>query len=472
MFRIPRQRTPDFEPEGPPRARSAPRRATRSGPSTGLLIGLGAAGGLVVLTIACVVLYFAFGRDKSGSNEVSPEKVALPSFPDLPPAKVHPASGAKIHFVDLGRVSSNGDGPGERMKMRVYLPAGDHAGKSLGCVLVAPAGTPLLYGNDMDNDDYHAETLPYVQAGYAVVFYSIDGPVSGQNPANAELAAAYKKFKAAQAGVVNGRNALEFVLAKLPAVDPQRIYSAGHSSAGVLSLLLAAHEPRIAGCIAYAPATNVELRLRDIANSPRYARLLPGVKDFLHETSPINQVDKYTCPLFLFHARDDRNEPFRTTENFVNRLREKGKEVTFATPFRGGHYQSMVREGIPRAIRWLKQQPGERGKTFPTGRPPTRTVPPRRSTRTFPGRRRFSTASGPLISFQVRSYNGRVPAQFAAMKALRRIGTLDPVTIRYDAAKKEISARSRISSISTGPMKAALEREGFSIGFTRVNSGR
>ena len=43
----------------------------------------------------------------------------------------------------------------------------------------------------------------------------------------------------AQAGLVNARNALEFVLARVPEVDPKRIYAAGHSSAGTLALLFA-----------------------------------------------------------------------------------------------------------------------------------------------------------------------------------------------------------------------------------------
>lgn len=440
-------------------------RPRSSGGSKGPLISIAVAGGVVLVAAIGFGLFFLIRSLNSTDDDgkISPDKVAVPSFPDLPPPKVHAASGAKIHFVDLGQVADNKDEPGMRMKMRVYLPPGEHQPGSLGCMLVAPAGTPLLYGNDMDNDSYHAETLPYVQAGYAVVFYSIDGPVRNSKTAsNAEIAAAYKKFKAAQAGVVNGRNALEFVKAKLPQVDPQRIYSAGHSSAGVLSLLLAAHEPRIAGCIAYAPATDVETRLADAIKDRTYRQLLPGLKEFLHESSPTNHVDKFDCPLFVQHARDDRNEPFRTTEQFVSKLRAAKKNVTFSVSFRGGHYQSMVREGIPRAIAWLKNLPGERGKTFPTRRPPPYTNP-----RRPPVTSRPSTTVGPTITFTVRAYRG-TNGQASAERAMRRYPRVEASTVVYNAAEKTVSVRSRTRSVLTGTLRLLLQSEGFVIGGVRV----
>ena len=171
------------------------------------------------------------------------------------------------------------------------------------------------------------------------------------------LRTAYRDFRAAAAGVLNGRNALEFALARLPEVDPARIYCAGHSSAGTLSLLLAQHEPRLKACIAYAPATDVELRLSELAQDPAAQLLLPGVRDFLKRASPKTHADQFHCPVFLFHARDDSNEPFETTAAFAQRLGQLQVPVTFSPAQRGNHYQSMIDEGIPRAIEWLGQLP-------------------------------------------------------------------------------------------------------------------
>lgn len=497
--RAARRASPDDDYDYTPRNR-APRRRSSSGAPKAVLIGLAVLIGISVCAGAGYLVYRYVGT----SDEAEPDSEAKPSlqaatFPDLLEPKILPGSGAKVYFVDCGAVAGSNNGPGSRMKMRVYLPAGDHAAKSLGCVLVAPAGTTLLHGNDMDNDDYHDETLPYVQAGYAVVFYSIDGPLNNQNN-SAELAAAYKKFKAAEAGVVNGRRALEFVLAKLPQVDPQRIYSAGHSSAGTLSLLLTAKEPRIAAGIAYAPATDVESRLRVLRSKHSAQQLLPGLKDFLHESSPRNHVDKYRQPLFVFHARSDTNEPILRTNRFIQKLKDGGKKVTYSTTVRGGHYRSMINEGIPRAIAWLKQLPVEQGKTYPIRKParhvagqepPPSNSGPRTTQSRFPNgtpgsrfrsgfprmparsRTRSRSGSGttrtPTLSFEVKSFKGRGTPEQAARRALSRIPIIDSSTIRYDVSARKVFAKARAASLSTAAAKSALQREGFVVGATSIS---
>ena len=42
--------------------------------------------------------------------------------------------------VQLARTRLTGTGPGEATQMNVYLPQGEHADRSIGCVLAAPAG--------------------------------------------------------------------------------------------------------------------------------------------------------------------------------------------------------------------------------------------------------------------------------------------------------------------------------------------
>jgi dienelactone hydrolase len=471
-----------------PVARGArPARRRRSGPPKGLVI-LMCVLAVISVTVASSLLIYKFVFKKGrGDDPGAPEagfavsKAKIPSFPELPAPRVLRPWGASVYFVDLGREPANGSGPGERMKMRVYLPRGAHADKSLGCVLVAPAGTTLLHGNDMDDDNYHAETLPYVLAGYAVVFYSLDGPLNNRDKAtDAQMAAAYDKFKAAKAGVLNGRNALEFVLAKLSQVNPDRIYCAGHSSAATLSLLLAAHEPRIKGCIAYAPATDLEERLKPVMDDGASRRLLSGLRDFVTRSSPKTHADKLNCPVFIHHARDDGNVPFRSTESFVNRLRDSGKQVEFSISNHGGHYNSMLNPGIPRAIAWLRNLPQER--TAQRFDPPMKKAPrPRNSPFQNPpfqdplaGNPRNSRPSvriaGPAVQFSVLRYSGAGDAEAAARRALTGIGWIDAGSIRYDAAGRRIVARVVGRRISTGSAKQALRREGFVIGFTRYSS--
>lgn len=336
-----------------------------------LVGGAGVIGLLVLLVCGSLAIPFVSGFRKAIDKARTPDvalgdpsqlfsvsDVPLPEFPPLgPPTGTLDPSGAQVHFVDFGSIPGNADGPGQRMKMRVYVPPGEHADHSLGCVLVAPAGSNLISGNEMDNDDYHVETLPYAEAGMVVVFYSIDGSLSNpDNPSNEELRGGYLKFRAARAGVVNGRNALDYALKTLPQVDPQRIYSAGHSSAAVLSLLLAAHEPRLRGCLAYAPATDVELRLQDVTQITGISLVLPAIEEFLQQSSPKTHAARINCPVFLFHARDDSNEPFQTTEAFAALLKTHGKTCEFSIAETGDHYNSMIDEGIPRGIEWMKTQ--------------------------------------------------------------------------------------------------------------------
>lgn len=295
--------------------------------------------------------------DLGDPNQLFPlADVPLPQFPELGAPRPLD-SGVQQYFVDFDSIRRGTDAPGMRMKMRVYIPPGDHAPASLPCVLVAPAGTNLMVGNEMDNDDYHDETLPYALAGMVCIFYSLDGGVYDlEGASDDQFREGYLKFRAARAGVVNGRNALEFALAKLPQVDPQRIFSAGHSSAGTFSLLFAAHEPRLRGCIAYAPATDVELRLAEVAEAPVFNLLLPGITDFLRQSSPKTHAERINCPVFLFHARDDSNEPFETTEAFAAQLASLNKPHTFSPADWGDHYESMIDEGIPRGIEWIQTQ--------------------------------------------------------------------------------------------------------------------
>lgn len=281
-------------------------------------------------------------------------QIPVPQFPVLGNAQVLQPSGVSVYFLTMPAAFPAT--PGHSMSLRIYMPAGEHAPQSIPCVLVAPAGTNLLVGSAMDNDDYHDETLPYAEAGMAVIFYSLDGPDLTEDGSG--IGPAYLQFRAGMAGVVNGRNALEFALARLPQVNPQRIYSAGHSSAGTVSLLLAEHEPRLAGAIAFAPCADVETRLGSMNNAATRL-LLPDLTNFLKQSSPKTHVARIHCPVFLFHAQDDSNVPVADSQTFATQLRAAGKTVELQIVPTGDHYSEMLEQGIPAAITWLKAQGGE-----------------------------------------------------------------------------------------------------------------
>ena len=77
------------------------------------------------------------------------------------------------------------------------------------------------------------------------------------------------------------------------------------------------------------------------------------MRKFCSDYSPINHVDLLQCPIFFFQADDDSVTPVAGAVRFVDAAKEKQKLIEFVRVPTGDHYQSMIDEGIPRAIRWL-----------------------------------------------------------------------------------------------------------------------
>jgi len=305
--------------------------------------------------------------DKSRNELWAVATTKLPTFPDLP-ALTTPDPGVKLHEVSL--VWDRGTS-----RLWIYLPAGEPAKATLPCVFIAPAGSNLLFGMDLGDGD-RVEHLPYVKAGFAVVAYEIEGACFFENGRIFEaLWVVLRCFQLSCAGLQDARAALEYALARVPLIDPKRLFVAGHSSAATMALLFAAHEPRLKGCAAYAPIDDVRKRIGD-ENVAEFEHHLPGLGNFLVKSSPRTHEARLNCPLFLFHAKEDATVPFADSQAFVDRLRAADKKVTFETVPAGDHYQSMLEVGVPKAIEWLKAlsasgaakpdaKPGTSGKPKP-----------------------------------------------------------------------------------------------------------
>jgi dienelactone hydrolase len=326
--------------------------------SRGQLTGRGMAiAGLVTGYLATVVLagYAALitygiksGMDQVGKPDepfVVPDLSAV-TLPDLGEGEL--IEDTQVKFHDL---AASGSGPAGSTRFRVLVPPGDHADRSLPCVLVAPAGSNLLSGMDLDEGDYFDETLPYAEAGMVVVSYSIDGPMGEDED---DVGAAYEQFRAAGAGVANGALALRLAREKLPFVNPDKIFSVGHSSAGTLSLLLAAHLPDLAGAAAYAPACDVAAFHKDLLDEPFSGLLLPGARVFVKRSSPTTHAARIKVPVFVFGARDDDKVTSEEWRNFGRAVTDAGGQAEIKTVATGGHYQSMIDEGIPAGIEWIR----------------------------------------------------------------------------------------------------------------------
>jgi predicted Zn finger-like uncharacterized protein len=281
-----------------------------------------------------------------------------PLFPELGDG-VPLERGVRFYEVRLGPPDPAPASPGHRGKLWLYLPVGQNDAGSLPCILIAGAGSNLVSGMDLAAGD-RPEHLPYVRAGFAVLAYELDGALQDRD-GGSDLARGAAAFLAAQAGLVNARNALDFLASRVPEVDPERIYAVGHSSAATLALLVAENEPRIKGCVAFAPVVDTAQRTPRLAQQ-RLARFVPGAGDFFTRYNPRQHEDAIHCPVFLFHAEDDSNVPVGESLGCQARLEALGKAVTLETVPTGDHYQGMLAQGIPRAIAWLKRLPATRDR--------------------------------------------------------------------------------------------------------------
>lgn len=275
----------------------------------------------------------------------------LATFPPLGDAR--PVDdGIVVHRVALGHGREEG-------RIWIYLPEKLPA-TPIPAVFIAPAGVPPFIGNGFGIDldaQQHPEHLPYVRAGFAVVAYDTDGELLNlDDPTFDQIQRAATAFKDAQAGVRNARHAIDYVLKMVPSIDPKRLYTAGHSSAGRIALLVAESEPRIAACVAYAPVTDVERRVeQNAADVASYLEAnVTGFRDFLKDSSPVRQAAGLRCPVFVFHSEDDTLISIADTAAFVESLKKTNPRVTFVRAKGGDHYDSMIEEGLPQGIEWLR----------------------------------------------------------------------------------------------------------------------
>ncbi len=312
-------------------------------------------GGLFLLLIACGGGYWYLTSPPPVNATLANQPFPVAETP----IAQFPARGAPVQFdegIDFYEVSlPDDDGdyspPGNGGRLWIYAPPGASPPQSRPCILIAPAGSTLMEGMALGEGDQDEHTA-YVEAGFVVVAYELDGH-SSENPFGPS--SNLSQFEAAQAGLVNARNAFEYTLKNLEMVDSKRIYAAGHSSAGTMALLFAEHEPRLAGCIGYAPAVDTAGRL------PVFLRKFvetanPGANTFLARSSPKRHIKNLKCPTYLFTAEDDDTIDVSGIKEFHADLRAAGGNSTLKTVPSGGHYEPMINEGIPAAIEWLKQQ--------------------------------------------------------------------------------------------------------------------
>lgn len=271
--------------------------------------------------------------------------------------EINTGSIGKVFEVTNSRTFSGEEPAGSAMKFRVYLPPDIAPSSPVPCILVPPAGSNLLTGMKIDSTDTipNPEHEPYVKAGFAVITFSLDGDLRRREQStNMEVKMAHQDFKKSKAGLVNCVHAFLETQAVIPGIDKNNIFIAGHSSAGTLSLLFAEHYPQIKGCMAYAPSVDLKKSMAEFV--PELKPLIPEIEDFLRLSSPQTHIKDLKCPVFLFHSRGDQVTSFQNSYQFASQLTAQGTDVEFVAGAGSDHYQTMIDEGLPKGIEWLKKQ--------------------------------------------------------------------------------------------------------------------
>ena len=282
---------------------------------------------VVFLAVAGCSIFKPFPKPTSQEPIAAP---ALPPLHDLPQKPSATSDdGSRLFKMRLGDVGAWLYAPPSSLKPDAKLPA----------VLIAPAGSDLLTGMNLSDDD-RPEHLPYLDAGFVVLAYELPGKDSTQT------------FAASNAGLDNGRAALEFLRAKVPFVDEGRIFTAGHSSAADAALLLAAHEPSLAGVTIYNSAGE-GCWFQSDSLLKLYSREVNNLEQFCLRTHAASHVAHLNVPAFLFSSEADNIVPAGRVRQLAASIEARGVDLTLQVSTEGDHYQSMVSTGIPSAIDWM-----------------------------------------------------------------------------------------------------------------------
>ncbi|MCG8653670.1 MAG: prolyl oligopeptidase family serine peptidase, partial [Pirellulales bacterium] len=166
---------------------------------------------------------------------------------------------------------------------------------------------------------------------------------------------AFERYQAAQAGLTNAQNALNFAIQKIPQLDADRIYALGHSSAGRQALLWAAHEPRIKACATIAPEVSLPYPQRE-----QLIAELDFMPDSFAESlstfMPASYPKRLRNPIRIIHGSRDRVVPVQASRKLVQTLQQQGTDIKLKV-VDANHFDVMDK-ALPETIAWLRRQAG------------------------------------------------------------------------------------------------------------------
>jgi hypothetical protein len=244
----------------------------------------------------------------------------------------------------------------------IYLPT--HPTKQkLPCIFVAPSGTTPLYGQRLEPMN-RPEYIHYVEAGYAVIAYDVDGVIPDMSAANEApllrnpdkiVTDRLKSYKAADGGILNTKLAIDYAIARMPQIDPNAIYTAGSGSGGTIALMAAATDQRIKGAIAFTPVTDISKKFPHLIEN--ISKVVSRYPEAIERFSPYQNTTKIAKPLFIFQDDGSTINSVEDTNSFVELVSKSNPSVTFFhAPVVPSFRSDIPPTGIQQAIEWLDSQ--------------------------------------------------------------------------------------------------------------------
>lgn len=266
----------------------------------------------------------------------------------LPAASATPATGLTVQHEDYARARAQfhtrllRHGPAPKRFHPASPPAtvsevnyaeGRKAWLSPAPAEKSPAVLFLHGGFSFGQDDWDM-TAPFRDAGFVVMTPIL----RGENGQPGDYTLFYDE-------VDDVLSAADY-LARLPFVDASRIFVAGHSVGGTLTLLAAQASNRFRAAAAFSGSPDQRAFLR---GQEQLAPFDPSDMRELQVRSPLAYAESFKCPMRLY--RGDQEPFFANLELVASVARSKGLDVE-AVVVPGNHF-SAVPEEIRRAVEFF-----------------------------------------------------------------------------------------------------------------------
>ena len=244
--------------------------------------------------------------------------------------------------------------PSGALRLKAWLTRDRQAGQKLPAVLF------LHGGFEFGAADWDM-AVPYWQAGFVVMAPML----RGENGQQGTFSFLYDEVDDVLA-------AAEF-LGNQPGVDPDRIFLAGHSAGGTLTLLTVEASGRFRAAASFDASPDQQLLYNGSARKPgNHREVVFDVEDSLElqVRSPLAYVASIRSPVRLYYSVEASTLNRRSSERFVELARARGVDANAIRVW--GSHMSHVARAMPRSIAFFRHRLGPESGRLLT----PRTVPP------------------------------------------------------------------------------------------------